>query len=187
MPVILAGLEEHAVAGTDDLDRPSATLRAPDALGDADRLTVWVGVPRGPRARREMDAARVQARGPRRSREAVDIRRAREPPIRPLSGSGAVPGDFHDFLLPLGPIRAFYRSHRADVIRLGTSRQGVKEPNGPRRYGYGDGRDGRRAIGLVRLAAARDITCPGGGGRSCRYLGRRLAVEWTLSLPQAHD
>src|SRR2546430_2522192 len=63
----------------------------------------------------------------------------------------------------------------------------AREPTGPRRYSYGDDRDSRRAIGMVRLAAAREITCPGKGGRSCPHLGRRLATEWTLSLPQADD
>src|SRR5438105_1827485 len=172
MPVILAGLEEHAVAGTDDLDRPSATLRAPDALGDADRLTVWVGVPRGPRARREMDAARVQARGPRRSREAVDVRRAREPPIRPLSGSWAVPGDFHDFLLPLGPIRAFLRSHRADVIRLGTSCHG------------GEGAQRSASLWLWRWSRRTPSNRAGSIGCSTRHhLSRR--GRKILSLPRS--
>ena len=62
VPVLLARLEEHAVAGTDHLDRPAAPLREADALGDVDGLAVRVRVPRGPCARREVDAARAQAR-----------------------------------------------------------------------------------------------------------------------------
>src|SRR4051812_2751810 len=38
VPVILAWLEEHAVAGTDDLDRAALALTQADALGDEDRL-----------------------------------------------------------------------------------------------------------------------------------------------------
>ena len=64
VPVLLARLEEHAVAGADDLDRPAAALRAADALGDVDGLAVGVGVPRRPRARREVDAARRAGASP---------------------------------------------------------------------------------------------------------------------------
>ncbi len=38
VPVVLVGLEEDAVTGTDDLDRATAPLDEPDALGDVDRL-----------------------------------------------------------------------------------------------------------------------------------------------------
>jgi hypothetical protein len=44
VPVVLAGLEEHAVAGADDLDGAALTLAYADALGDEDRLAVRVGV-----------------------------------------------------------------------------------------------------------------------------------------------
>src|SRR3954452_829392 len=50
VPVVLAGLEEDAVAGADLFNRAAFTLAAADALGDEDRLTVRVGVPRGARA-----------------------------------------------------------------------------------------------------------------------------------------
>src|SRR3989442_1769405 len=62
MPVVLARLEEHAVARANDLDRPTATLREADAFGDEDGLAVGVRVPRGAGARREVDAARGEAR-----------------------------------------------------------------------------------------------------------------------------
>jgi len=55
VPVLLAGLEDDAVAGSDHLDRAAATLGVTDALDDVDRLTVRVGVPRGARAGREVD------------------------------------------------------------------------------------------------------------------------------------
>ena len=43
VPVVLAGLEEHAVAGADLLDRAAFALAATDALGDEDRLADgWV-------------------------------------------------------------------------------------------------------------------------------------------------
>src|SRR5215207_5628890 len=50
VPVVLAGLEEHAVAGADHLDRAAAALTEADALRDVDRLPERVGVPRGARA-----------------------------------------------------------------------------------------------------------------------------------------
>src|SRR5436190_17057148 len=62
VPVLLARLEEDAVAGTDHLDRSAAALTEADAFGDVDRLPVRVRVPGGPRARREVDAARAQPR-----------------------------------------------------------------------------------------------------------------------------
>ena len=57
VPVLLAGLEEDAVARTDDLDRPTATLSVTDSLGDPDRLAVRVGVPGSAGAGREVDVA----------------------------------------------------------------------------------------------------------------------------------
>ena len=46
VPVVLARLEEHPVAGADHLDLPAAALAEADALGDVDGLAVGVGVPR---------------------------------------------------------------------------------------------------------------------------------------------
>src|SRR4051812_30836240 len=54
VPVVLAGLEEDAVTGPDDLDGASFALAAADALGDEDRLAVGVGVPGGAGAGREV-------------------------------------------------------------------------------------------------------------------------------------
>src|SRR5438105_1898549 len=62
VPVFFAGLEEHAVAGPDHLDRAATPLRETDALEDIDRLAVRVRVPRGACSGREVDAARTQAR-----------------------------------------------------------------------------------------------------------------------------
>src|ERR671938_1470316 len=50
VPVVLTGLEVHAVAGADLLDRRALALAQADALGDVDRLAVGVGVPGGTRA-----------------------------------------------------------------------------------------------------------------------------------------
>src|SRR5579875_4082556 len=47
MPVVLARLEEHAVAGADHLGRGALALAEPDPLGDEDRLAVRMGVPGG--------------------------------------------------------------------------------------------------------------------------------------------
>src|SRR5262245_15724282 len=60
VPVVLAGLEENAVAGVDLLDRSAAALAPADALGDVDGLAVGVGVPGRAGARREVDVARAQ-------------------------------------------------------------------------------------------------------------------------------
>src|SRR5260370_18503050 len=62
VPVVLTWLKEHAVARPDHLNRPTATLREADALGDENGLTVWVGVPRRACARWEGHAAPCQAR-----------------------------------------------------------------------------------------------------------------------------
>ena len=40
VPVVLAGLQEDPVPGTDGLDRAAVALAEPDAFGDEDRLTV---------------------------------------------------------------------------------------------------------------------------------------------------
>src|SRR5436309_2815521 len=95
VPVLLARLEEDAIAGADHFDRPAAPLAEADALGDPDRLAVRVRVPRGARARREMDAARAKARAGRRGRDRVDEDGAGEPLARPGRGLDAVPGDLH--------------------------------------------------------------------------------------------
>src|SRR5206468_2392636 len=73
VPVILPGVEEHAVAGADGLDRAAAPLDEPGAFGDIDGLAVRVGVPRGAGARREVDAARAEAGGTRWRRDRVDV------------------------------------------------------------------------------------------------------------------
>jgi hypothetical protein len=62
VPVLLARLEVHPIAGADHFDRAAAPLREPDALEDVDRLAVRVRVPRGACTGREVDAAGAQAR-----------------------------------------------------------------------------------------------------------------------------
>src|SRR5712691_817206 len=99
VPVMLAGLEEHAIAGSDDLDLAAATLRDADPFDAKDGLTVRVRVPRGTSARREMNAARSQPRRAGRDRNGVDVNRAGEPLARSGVGLNAVLGDLHDFLL----------------------------------------------------------------------------------------
>ena len=61
VPVVLAGLEEHAIAGADGLDRPTLALARADALGDEDRLAERVGVPGRAGAGREVDERRRDA------------------------------------------------------------------------------------------------------------------------------
>src|SRR6266852_8940588 len=84
MPVVLARLEEHTVAGADDLDRPAATLGQADAFGDEDGLAVGMRVPRRAGPRREVDAARGEARRIGRRRKRVHVHRSRKPLARPL-------------------------------------------------------------------------------------------------------
>jgi hypothetical protein len=54
MPVVLARLEEDAIAGADDLDRSALALAQADALGDEDRLAMGMEVPGGACAGREV-------------------------------------------------------------------------------------------------------------------------------------
>src|SRR3954451_8408510 len=79
VPVVLARLEEDAVAGADDLDRAAFTLAQADALGDPDRLAVRVDVPRGARAGREVDCGRTDGRCVARRGDRVDVDGTGEP------------------------------------------------------------------------------------------------------------
>src|SRR3954469_14377051 len=54
MPVVLAGLEEDTVAGTDHLDRAALALAEADAFGHPDRLAERVRMPGGACARCEV-------------------------------------------------------------------------------------------------------------------------------------
>jgi hypothetical protein len=58
VPVPLARLEKHPIAGADDLDRSTAALHQADALSDVDNLAVGVGVP-GRAGRSDRVAAKV--------------------------------------------------------------------------------------------------------------------------------
>src|SRR5918998_3532262 len=73
VPVVLTGLEEHAVARSDHFDRPAAALAEADALGDIDGLAVRVNVPRGSSARRKVDAAGRKAGWLGRCCDGVDV------------------------------------------------------------------------------------------------------------------
>src|SRR6185437_5042574 len=95
VPVLLARLEEDAVACLEYLDRPAAPLRTADALEDVDRLAIWMGVPGGARTGHEVHADRACARGARRCGDRVEVHRAGEPLGRPVAGLERVPGDLH--------------------------------------------------------------------------------------------
>src|SRR4051794_14160685 len=62
VPVVLAGLEEDAVAGADLLDRTALALAQADAFGHEDRLPVRVGVQavRAPGVKCTSAAAKVE-------------------------------------------------------------------------------------------------------------------------------
>src|SRR3954447_24851961 len=113
VPVLLAGLEEHAVARTDDLDLSAAAPAPAGSFRDIDGLAVGVGVPRGPGAGGEVDADRLQARLPGGRRDWVQVDRAREPVARPGRGFGA-PRDLH----VVAPGRVVWR-HRGSWNRRG--------------------------------------------------------------------
>src|SRR3954452_5443676 len=95
VPVVLAGLEENAVAGMDGLDRAALALAAADALGDEDRLAVRVGVPGGAGAGREMHERGGEGGGAGRGGDGVDVDVAGEPVGRALLGVDAAAGDLH--------------------------------------------------------------------------------------------
>src|SRR5690242_2958190 len=103
VPVLLAGFEEDAVAGPDDLDRAAVALAAADALGDEDRLAVRVRVPRGAGAGREVherggEGGAAGGRG-----DGVDVDVAGEPVGGALLGVDAAARDLHGATLPRAP------------------------------------------------------------------------------------
>src|SRR3954466_4263659 len=101
VPVVLAGLEEDAVAGVDCLDRAGFALTEPDALGDEDRLAVRMRVPGRARAGREVHRCSCEGGGGLGCGYGVDVDVAGEPLGGPLLGLD-VSGDLHDLSLPLG-------------------------------------------------------------------------------------
>src|SRR5205085_3078706 len=84
VPVVLAGLEEDAVAGADDLDRAAFALAESGTLGDEDRLAVRVGVPGGSGAGGEVHRRGRERRGGLRCGDRVDVDVAGEPLGGPL-------------------------------------------------------------------------------------------------------
>src|SRR3954468_9996807 len=95
VPVVLAGLEEHAVARADDLDRAALALAEADALGDEDRLPVWVRVPGGARAGCEVHQRGGEGRRRFGRGDGVDVDVAGEPVGGALLRLDAAPGDLH--------------------------------------------------------------------------------------------
>src|SRR3954465_2774253 len=95
VPVVLAGLEEDAVAGADLFDRAAFALAEADTLGDEDRLSVRVGGPGGARAGREVHEGGGEGRGPRGRGDGVDVDVAGEPVGGALLGVDGAPGDLH--------------------------------------------------------------------------------------------
>src|SRR5215217_2131603 len=103
VPVVLARLEEHRVAGPDDLDLSAAALAEPYALGNVGGLPEGVGVPRGPRAAREVDACGPEAGRFRGRGDGVDVDGAGKRLALPGRRLGAaVPSDLHTVLLGCG-------------------------------------------------------------------------------------
>src|SRR3954468_13410117 len=95
VPVVLAWLEEHAVARPDGLDRAAFALAEADALGDEDGLSMRVRMPGGPGARGEMHQGGGERRAAGRGGERVDVDVAGEPVGRALLGVDARAGDLH--------------------------------------------------------------------------------------------
>src|SRR5438270_106815 len=78
MPVILAGLEEDAVARSHDLDLTATPLHQADTLGDVDGLAVRMRVPRRARAGCEAHAGGAHAKPGDRCRDLIDVDRTGE-------------------------------------------------------------------------------------------------------------
>src|SRR3954447_13535482 len=97
VPVVLARLEEDPVAGPDDLDWASLALAEADALGDEDRLSVGMCVPRGPRTGCEVHERRGEGRAPSWRGDGVDVDVAGEPVGRAFLGLDAAARDLHGF------------------------------------------------------------------------------------------
>src|SRR5437870_1655387 len=93
--MLLSRLEEHAVAGPDDLQRPAARLRVAHAFGDEDRLTERMTVPSGACSGAEMDAEAAQPCGRRWRRDLVDVHRPGEPLSRAGAGVNDAARDLH--------------------------------------------------------------------------------------------
>src|SRR3954449_2664259 len=100
VPRVLAGLEEDAVTGADELDWPALALAEADALGDEDRLAVGVGVPGGARAGREVHDRRGEGGGAVGGGDGVDVDVAGEPVSRALLRFDAGARDLHAVVSP---------------------------------------------------------------------------------------
>src|SRR5919109_4767274 len=92
---VLAGLEEHAVAGPDLLDRTAFAPAEADALGDEDRLPVRVDLPGGARAGREVHARGRDGGGRLGGGDRVAAEVAGEPVGGAVLGVDAAGGDLH--------------------------------------------------------------------------------------------
>src|SRR2546429_1505471 len=96
VPVVLAWLEEDAIARPNQLDRPAFPLAHANALGDPDRLTERVRMPGGARPGGEMHRRSADRRRLRRRSHGVD----KDRPGEPVPGAGArlkcVAGDLHE-------------------------------------------------------------------------------------------
>src|SRR3954468_20047284 len=95
VPVVLAGLEVHAVTGADDLDGAAFALAEANAFGDEDGLADRMGVPEGAGAGREMHDDGADARRGLGGLDHVDVHVAGEPVGRALEGVLVAAGDVH--------------------------------------------------------------------------------------------
>src|SRR4029077_1119408 len=95
VPVVLARLEVHAIAGADLLDRAALALAAADALGDEDRLAERVRVPVGAGARGEVHERRRRAGGRLGRGDRVDVDAAGEPVAGAEVGVDRTARDLH--------------------------------------------------------------------------------------------
>ena len=84
VPVILPRLEEHAVAGPDDLDRPAAPLCEPHAFDDVDRLAVRMGMPRRPAPGVKLTLVALSREEPVGAATGVEVDGAREQSLGPV-------------------------------------------------------------------------------------------------------
>src|SRR5215217_5330971 len=113
VPVVLQGLEEHAIAGPKHLDRPALALAQADALGDEDRLPMRMRVPGGPGAGREVHGRGGERRGRLRRGDGVDVDVAGEPVGWALLGFDGGACDLHGFAPAQGLTRTLMESRPA--------------------------------------------------------------------------
>src|SRR4051812_24370286 len=160
VPVVLARLEENAVAGADLLDRPGLALAQADALGDEDRLPVRVGVPGGAGARGEVHERGGERGGRLGGGDDVDVDVAGEPVGGAFLSVDAAAGDLHVVLHRVGDQAAVRTRVSASVavssdVGGSSSTPGVAAARRGRATSVTSSASTRKAVAAVSAAETR--------------------------------